>query len=77
MKLKYYSLGTIIKYDNVKLMVIRQKHNNPVCAGCYFSTDMYRKFNGGKRISCITHRLACTKHYRYDHNHVIFRLLSE
>ncbi len=76
MRFKFYKVGSIIKYtNNIKLEVVKVR--NPVCTGCYFSDYIYSKYNNGKDISCITHKLLCIKHLRPDNCSVIFRRLSE
>lgn len=67
-----FPTGTIVHYEKVLLVVEATPYNKPVCTGCYFS-DWERRRRGLANFSCHLHQMACTKHFRKDRKHVVFK----
>ena len=76
MALKFFPIGSVVKYENVQLIVVPQTRNLPSCSGCYFTETNYGKCHGGV-ISCHVHGLSCTKSMRKDKRHVIFKIKTQ
>ena len=69
---RFFPIGKLVKWGNVRLVVQATADNQPVCTDCYFS-DSVRKKNGfHKKFSCYIHRMDCSAFSRRDHHHVIF-----
>ena len=71
---KFFPIGTLVNYGDIRLVVEATPENKPMCEGCSF-TPWNRKKKGRKDISCYIHRLDCSAFTRRDHYHVIFREL--